>query len=275
MLKNKKIGIIGVGKIGGILVSGLLKNKAVSPNQILGSTASAKSNKEVSRHFGIQMFRKNADLVKEADVIILAVKPQAILKVLDEIKSVLTSTHLLITLAAAVNTDSLQEFLGDGIPMVRAMPNTPCLINEGITVLCPGKTAKASHLDLARDIFSLLGRVEILEQEELMDAVTALSGSGPAYAYIILESLAEGGVKAGLPRELATTLAAQCVVGGAKMVLETGEHPAKLKDSVITPAGVAIEGILELESGGIRVALIRAVTRATEKSKEISQELAL
>ncbi len=270
MRHPKKIAILGVGKIGGTLVSGLLKNKTFHPNQIIGSTRSTDHNKEVGKRFGIKTFSNNAEMVRHADVVILAIKPQSIRGVLEEIKDEVTPHHLLITLAAATSTGLVEEQLDGEIPVIRAMPNTACLINEGMTVLCPGQYAGKQHLEIAREIFSSVGRVEILHQEELMDAVTALSGSGPAYAYIIIESLAEGGVKVGLPRELATTLAAQSILGGAKMVLETGEHPAKLKDSVTTPAGVTMDGIMELEAGGIRVTLIKAVAKATEKSKEIS-----
>jgi len=268
MSLKKKIAVIGVGNIGRILVNGLLKSKLVDSDHILGSTKN--HNKNLTKQFGIKTFTDNALMVKEADIIVLAVKPQTIQRVLSEIDSAVKPSQLIITLAAATDTMMIEEALGMDIPVIRAMPNTPCLINEGMTVLCPGQYAEHEHLEIAKQIFESLGRVEIVTQEELMDAVTALSGCGPAYAYIIVESLAEGGVKAGLPRELATTLAAQSLLGGAKMVLETGEHPAKLKDSVTTPAGVAMDGIMELEDGGLRVTLIKAVTKATDKSKEIS-----
>lgn len=270
MIKETKIAIVGVGKIGEALASGLLKNRSVLPSHLLGSTRNPEHGHDIGRRLGIRMFKDNRQMVEEADVVILAVKPQNIKSVLQEIEKKMSRSKLVITLAAATGTRMVEEILGSKIPVIRAMPNTPCLINEGMTVLCPGEYATKQHLDLAKEIFSSVGRVEILNHEELMDAVTALSGSGPAYAYIIVESLAEGGVKAGLPRELATTLAAQSILGGAKMVLETGEHPAKLKDSVTTPAGVAMDGIMELEDGGVRVALIKAVAKATEKSREIS-----
>lgn len=270
MLRHKTIAVVGVGKIGGTIASGLLKNKTLQASQILGSTRSKEHNQEITKRLGIRMFLDNAKMVKLADLILLAVKPQTIKTVLGEIASTIKPTQVVVTLAAATSTRLIEDHLGSKIPVIRAMPNTPCLVNEGMTVLCPGRYAGKRQLDLAKEIFASVGRVEILNHEELMDAVTALSGSGPAYAYIIVESLAEGGVKAGLPRELATTLAAQSILGGAKMVLETGEHPAKLKDAVTTPAGVTMDGIMELEAGGIRVTLIKAVAMATEKSKEIT-----
>jgi pyrroline-5-carboxylate reductase len=271
MLHDKKIAIVGVGKIGGTLVSGLLRNKVVKKENLTGSTAHAESSEQIAQTLDIKMNRENAALVKGRDVIILAVKPQTLQKVLVEIKDFLTEEQLIITLAAARSTAFIEELLGKKIPVVRAMPNTPCLVNAGMTVLCPGKFAKHKHIEMARSIFEPIGLVEVIDNEELMDGVTALSGSGPAYAYIIIEALAEGGVKVGLPRHLATKLAAQTLLGGAKMVMETGEHPAKLKDEVTTPAGTTIDGIMALEDGGIRVTLIKTVDRATEKSKELSK----
>ncbi len=271
MLQSKKVAIIGVGKIGGTLISGLIRNKIIKKENLAGSTAHQESSTQAEKRYGIKMYRDNAALVKGRDIVILAVKPQTIKKVLSEIKAALSEDQLIITLAAATTTKFIEENLGKQIPVVRAMPNTACLVNAGMTVLCPGQFAKETHIEMAKRIFVPVGLVTVIDNEELMDAVTALSGSGPAYAYIIIESLAEGGVKTGLPRELATILAAQSLMGGAKMVLETKEHPAKLKDEVTTPAGVTIDGIMELEDGGIRVTLIKAVDRATEKSKELSQ----
>jgi pyrroline-5-carboxylate reductase len=237
----------------------------------VGSTAHAASAEEVAKELGIKMLRDNATLAKGRDIVILAVKPQTIQKILGEIKNILSADQLVITLAAARTTAFIEEMVGKKIPVVRAMPNTPCLVNSGMTVLCPGKFAKPEHIEMARSVFEPVGLVEVIDNEELMDGVTALSGSGPAYAYIIIEALAEGGVKVGLPRHLATKLAAQTLLGGAKMVMETGEHPAKLKDEVTTPAGTTIDGIMALEDGGIRVTLIKTVDRATEKSKELSK----
>lgn len=271
MLQSKKVAMVGVGKIGGTLISGLIRNKIMKKENLAGSTAHHESSAQAEKRFGIKMYSENVALVKGRDIIILAVKPQTIKKVLTEIKDILREDQLIITLAAATTTAFIEENLGKKIPVVRAMPNTACLVNAGMTVLCPGRFAKEAHIEIAKRIFAPVGLVTVIDNEELMDAVTALSGSGPAYAYIIIESLAEGGVKAGLPRELATILAAQSLMGGAKMVLETKEHPAKLKDEVTTPAGVTIDGIMELEDGGIRVTLIKAVDRATAKSKELSQ----
>lgn len=271
VLGKRTIAVLGVGKIGGTLVSGLLRNRVVSKGAIIGTTAHEESARTVAKRLGIRISRDNVAAVRGRDVVILALKPQTLPKVVEEIKDAVTGTQLVITLAAARTTALIEKILGKDVPVVRAMTNTPCLVNAGMTVLCPGRFAKPRHISIAREIFEQVGLVEVIDSEELMDGVTALSGSGPAYAYIIIEALAEGGVKVGLPRDLATKLAAQTLLGGARMVMETGEHPAKLKDAVTTPAGTTIDGIMALEDGGIRVTLIRTIDRATEKSREISR----
>lgn len=271
MLKGRKIAILGLGKIGGALASSLVRNKIVPKEHLVGTTGHRDSALEAAKRCGIRTLTDNVRAIADAQIVILAVKPQTMKKVLIEIRDAVRDDQLLITLAAARTTRFIEEHLQKNIPVVRAMPNTPCLVNAGMTVLCPGRYASKEHIELAKEIFAAVGLVAVIDNEELMDAVTALSGSGPAYAYIIIEALAEGGVKVGLPRSLSTMLAAQSLLGAAKMVLETGEHPAKLKDEVTTPAGVTIDGIMALEDGGIRVTLIKTVDRATEKSKELSQ----
>lgn len=271
MFTNKKVAIIGVGKMGETLLNSMIKNNLVKKENLSGSTAQEEHAKEISKKYDIRTYIDNKEMVLGKDIIILAVKPQMIKKVATEIKEVVTERQLIISIAAAISTQFIEECLEKNIPVIRAMPNTPALINEGMTVLCPGKYVDKNHIQMAIDIFGAIGLVEVIHQEELMDVVTALSGSGPAYTYIIIESLTEGGVRMGLPRELAQKLSAQALLGAAKMVLETGMHPALLKDAVTTPAGVTVDGLMELEDGGIRVTLIKAVSRATEKSKEISR----
>lgn len=271
MLTNKKIAIIGVGKMGETLLNGMIKNNFVKKENVAGSTAQEEHAQELNKKYGIQTFIDNKEMISGKDIIIMAIKPQMMKKVLLEIKEVISEKQLIISIAAATSTQFIEKCLEKNIPIIRAMPNTPALINEGMTVLCPGKYIDEEHVQMAIDIFGAIGLVEVIHQEELMDVVTALSGSGPAYTYIVIESLTEGGVRMGLPRELAKKLTAQTLLGAAKMVLETGMHPALLKDAVTTPAGVTVDGLMELEDGGIRVALIKAISRATEKSKEISR----
>ncbi len=271
MKLQQTIGIIGVGKMGDTLISSLIKNQVVEPAQIFGTTSREESAIKIRNKHQIFVSRDNQQAVTKSDIIILAVKPQMIKKVLLQILPGLNEGKLLISIAAAISTNFIEEKLNKPIPVIRVMPNTASLVNEGMSVLCPGKFVSDEHLNLALKIFKSIGKVEIINREELMDVVTALSGSGPAYRYMMIESLTDGGVRMGLPRELARKLAAQSVLGGAKMILETGLHPALLKDEVTTPAGVTIDGLMELEDGGFRVALIKAVDKATQKSKKISQ----
>jgi len=189
-------------------------------------------------------------------------------QVLRQISDDLAPGHLLISVAASVSTRFIEGLLDQPIPVIRTMPNTPCLIKQGMTAIAAGKHANAHHMQQARNIFDSIGRSLILDEKH-MDAVTGLSASGPAFVYIIIESFIEAGVKVGLPRDVATLLAAQMVHGAASMVLETGEHPAKLKDVVTTPAGCTIDGILELEDGGLRTTLIKAVVKATVRAREL------
>lgn len=269
---NKKIAMIGMGKMGGMLASALLSKGVVTADQLCGTTRQAATAEKSQKEYGIRVINDNVKAAEESDILILAVKPQSMALVLEYLKPVIRKDHLVISLAAATETEFIEDHLPDGIPVIRAMPNLPCLIGHGMTVLCPGKHVEKEHIDLATDIFTAVGRVDVIDRDDLMDAVTAVSGSGPAYGYIIIESLAEGGVKVGLPRSLATTLAAQTILGAAAMVLETGQHPAQLKDMVTTPAGTTVDGIMALEEGGVRVALIKAVESATLKGKELSGE---
>ena len=271
MLKDKKIAVIGLGKIGSLLTGAMIRSGVARAQNICGTTAHPASAQRAGRELGIRALTDNAAAAKGRDLVILGVKPQSMGKVLAELRNVLTPRQVVLSLAAATSLKYIESRLGPKIPVLRAMPNLPCLVGQGMTVVCPGRLARAPHVSMAQTIFAAVGRVETIEDEELMDAVTALSGSGPAYGYIIIESLAEGGVKAGLPRALATTLAAQTMLGAAAMVLQTGEHPAKLKDMVTTPAGTTVDGIMALEDGGLRVALIKAIDAATAKAKELSR----
>jgi len=199
---------------------------------------------------------------------LLCVKPQTVAHVVDEIRSELNDKKLLVSIAASVPTDYIERRLGAKVPVIRAMPNTPSMVGEGITAIAKGKYATEKDVATTQRLFDAVGRT-VVADEKNMDAITGLSASGPAFIYIILESLAEGGVKAGLSRELATLLASQTALGAAKMVIETGHHPALLKDTVTTPGGCTIDGILELEEGGLRVTLIKAVMKAAQRAKEL------
>ncbi|HNY12303.1 MAG TPA: pyrroline-5-carboxylate reductase [Candidatus Wallbacteria bacterium] len=268
--KDKKqiIGIIGAGKIGEAIISGLLGEKIKSHDEIIATVASRERAEYMRKKFGITCTNNNIDAIKKADVIILAVKPQIISVVLKEIAPVLTKEKLLISVAAGVSCCYIESFLKKKASVIRAMPNLCCQVYAGMTAISKGSAVTSDQVEIAKKIFEPVSRTIVIDEKHL-DAVTGLSGSGPAYIYIAIEALAEGGVKVGLPREVATLLAAQATLGAAKMVLETHEHPALLKEMVTTPAGVTIDGIMELEEGKFRVTLIKAVMKGTERSKEL------
>ncbi|HXX71845.1 MAG TPA: pyrroline-5-carboxylate reductase [Candidatus Acidoferrum sp.] len=263
-----RLAVLGAGKIGGILIDAFVKQGLVSPKNIFATVQRAGRERKSASALGVSLGNDNREAVRKADVVLLCVKPQTVAQVVDEIKKELTEKKLLISIAASVSTDYIERRLSAKVPVIRAMPNTPSMVGEGITAIAKGKLATEEDVETAERLFGAVGRTVVVDEKN-MDAITGLSASGPAFIYIILESLAEGGVKAGLSRELATLLAAQTALGAAKVVLETGHHPALLKDTVTTPAGCTIDGILELEEGGLRVTLIKAVVRAAERAKEL------
>ncbi|HEV8525640.1 MAG TPA: pyrroline-5-carboxylate reductase [Terriglobales bacterium] len=267
-LAKKKLAILGVGKIGGILLEAFLKQKLVSPQNIAATVHRPERVQEVARQFKVRVSTDNRAAVRTADVILICVKPQTVDEVLDEIRPEVTPAKLIISVAASVPTSYIQQKLQVAVPVIRAMPNTPASVGCGMTGLCKGGFAREKHIQIAHALFDCVGRTIEVEERQ-MDAVTGLSASGPAYIYIILESLAEAGVKVGLSREVATLLAAQTALGAARVVLDSGHHPALLKDMVTTPAGCTIDGILELEEGKLRVTLIKAVVKATQRASEL------
>jgi pyrroline-5-carboxylate reductase len=264
-----RVAILGAGKMGGILLQAFLKSGLVAPAQIIATVAHPERAAALSKQFGVTVSTDNLAAARTADVILLGVKPQQMTELVRSLAPALTPAKLLISFAASVKTSMLEEAAGMAIPVVRAMPNTPAKLGAGVTALCRGANATDAQLALAEQIFATVGRTVTVDEKH-MDAVTGLSGSGPAFLYIIIEALAEAGVNVGLPRDTATLLAAQTTFGAAKMVLETGSHPALLKDEVTTPGGCTVDGILELEEGGLRVTLIKAVKRATERARELA-----
>jgi pyrroline-5-carboxylate reductase len=268
MFQNKKIAVLGAGKLGEALITGMLDAGIVSKNQFIATAAHRERLEQIQSKLGIEVTLSNGEAVRKSQLVLLCVKPQTVEEVLRQVSDDLTPNHLIVSVAASVTTRFIEGILDKPVPVIRTMPNTPCLIKQGMTAISPGRHATPDHMSQARCIFDAIGRSLIVDEKH-MDAVTGLSASGPAFVYIIIESFVEAGVKVGLPREVATQLAAQMVHGAANMVLQTGEHPAKLKDIVTTPAGCTIDGILELEDGGLRVTLIKAVVRATQRAKEL------
>jgi pyrroline-5-carboxylate reductase len=268
-VKGKKIGFLGGGNMGEALIRGLLKTGLIPPEDLFVADVRLDRLEELSRRYGLHTLSDNALLVRRVDVVLLAVKPQIMGAVLAEIGPV-TGGRLLISIAAGVSTARIRSQLPAGVRLIRTMPNTPALVLEGATAIARADGLQPGDLETAQEIFSAVGKVVVLE-EELMDAVTGLSGSGPAYLALIVEALADGGVRVGLDRQTAMTLAAQTVLGSARLLIETGTHPGQLKDMVTSPGGTAIAGIHTLESGGLRRTLIDAVERATQRSRELGR----
>jgi len=269
-VKGKRVGFIGGGNMGEALIRGLIGANLVKPDFITATDVRADRAKELIDQFGVTAHSDNARCVRDADVVILAVKPQIMSDVLRDIAPAVESRHLLISIAAGVATATIRAALGKDARIIRVMPNTPALVLQGAAAVAKGKGLERDDLATAQEIFGAVGRVVVLD-EELMDAVTGLSGSGPAYVAIVIESLADGGVKMGLDRATAMTLATQTVLGAAQLLLETGLHPGALKDMVSSPGGTTIAGISALEEGGIRTTFIRAVERATLRSRELGR----
>ncbi|HWG18190.1 MAG TPA: pyrroline-5-carboxylate reductase [Acidobacteriaceae bacterium] len=268
-LPNVRVAIIGAGKMGGILLQAFLKNNLLHPDQLIATVQHPDRAQALSAQFGVEVETDNLAAAKQADIVLLGVKPWQVPAVVNEIAPGLSPQKMLISFAASVKIRDIEDAAGCNLAVVRAMPNTPAMLAAGITALSPGRFVSAEQMAVAQKIFSTVGRTVVVDEKH-MDAVTGLSGSGPAFIYIAIEALAEAGVNVGLPRDVATLLAAQTVYGSARMVLETGYHPALLKDQVTTPAGCTVDGILELEAGGFRVTLIKAVKRATIRAKELA-----
>jgi pyrroline-5-carboxylate reductase len=268
-IENLRVAVLGAGKMGGILVQAFVSSGLFPPGNVLATVAHADRAAKLAEHFGVRVTTDNLGAAKEADIVLLGVKPQQMSGLVREIAPALHPDKLLISFAASVKTSAIEEAAGGKIAVIRAMPNTPAKLGAGATAIARGSFVSDAQMALAERIFSTVGRTVVVDEKH-MDAVTGLSGSGPAFLYIIIEALAEAGVNVGLPRDVATLLAAQTTFGAAKMVLETGSHPALLKDEVTTPGGCTVDGILELEEGGLRVTLIKAVKRATERARELA-----
>ncbi|MFT7618093.1 MAG: pyrroline-5-carboxylate reductase [Planctomycetota bacterium] len=267
-LKDKKLAILGVGSMGNALLQGILKASPVAAKDVIVTARTDSRLVAAREEFGVGSTKNNAKAVEFADIVLLCTKPQGVESLAKELQPVFDNDKMLISILAGRTTQNLEELFGTTVPVVRAMPNIPCMVDAGATAICGGSYASEEHMRIATLIFDAVGDVVDVSEDQ-MDAVTGLSGSGPAYIYMIIEALTDGGVKMGLPRDKAIKLATQTVMGSAKLVKETGLHPAILRDQVTTPGGTAIAAIHDLEDHGLRPMLISAVVTATEKSKEL------
>lgn len=265
---EKTIGFLGGGNMAEALIRGLVQGGHVPPARVSASGPRRDRLDELAGAYGIQTTSSNVDLARGAEVLVLSVKPQILPKVLREIAGAVRADTLIISVAAGVDTATIEELLPAGVRVVRSMPNTPALVGAGATAISAGAAATAEDMKLARFVFDSVGITVELDESQL-DAVTGLSGSGPAYIFLILEALADAGVKVGLSRRNAQRLAAQTVMGSAKLLLDTDDHPGRLKDMVTSPGGTAIAGLHTLEQGGLRTTLINAVETATLRSREL------
>ncbi len=269
-LRKKKIAVLGSGNMGEALVKGLLRAGKAAPEALICSDPRAERREELQKKYGVHVTADNRAAAAQADIIVISVKPQTIEVLLDEIASAVDAKKLVISIAAGVPIDVIARKLGAGVRIIRTMPNTPALVGAGATALARGAHATDADLEQALSLFEAVG-VAVVVEEHHLDAVTGLSGSGPAFVFVAIEALADGGVKVGLSRPVALALAAQAVMGSAKLVLESGEHPGRLKDQVTSPGGTSIAGVHALESGGFRAALIAAVEAATRRSRELGE----
>jgi pyrroline-5-carboxylate reductase len=261
-------GFIGAGKMATALIQGMIRD-GTPPDSITASDPYPEARASLVSETGVATFDSNAEVIGNSDVVVLAVKPQIMASVLAEIRPLITSEHLVVSVAAGVTLATLANGLGLDRRIARAMPNTPALVGEGAAAYCLGSVAREGDDSIVAGCLQSVG-ISFRVSEPLLDAVTGLSGSGPAFVYVMIEALADGGVRAGLPREMALILAAQTVLGAAKMVLETGQHPGLLKDQVASPAGTTIAGLHALERGGIRAALMDAVGAAHARAVELA-----
>jgi len=266
--KRPKVAILGAGKMGEAMISGLLKSGAYEPQDIQVFEIIESRSEYISQTYNVKCVDDTRDAVSFANIIIIAVKPGDVKKALEQIGPTMKLGKVVVSIAAGVTLDFLRKYLPKNIAVVRVMPNMACMVREAMIVVCPSENTKKQELEMVTGTLSLLGRVIKLD-EKYLNLATGLVGSGPAYIYLIIEALADAGVRLGLPKDISTLLAAQTTLGAAKMVVETGEHPAKLKDMVTTPAGTTIEGLLALEEGKLRAVIISAVTKAAERAKQL------
>jgi pyrroline-5-carboxylate reductase len=268
-VKGKRVGFLGSGNMGEALIRGVVQAGLVAAEALAASDVRRDRIAQMERQYGIRAVADNLELVRDSDVIVLAVKPQIMAPVLREVAPAVNVTKLVISVAAGVPVKALRVHLPAG-RLIRVMPNTPALVLEGVTAIARADGLQEGDLETAQELFGAVGRVVVLG-EDAMDAVTGLSGSGPAYVAIAIEALADGGVNMGLDRATAMTLAAQTVLGSAKLILETGAHPGQVKDMVASPGGTTIAGIAALEEGGVRRTFMSAVERATLRSRELGR----
>ena len=267
---DKKIGFIGSGNMAKAMIGGIVKSKLVDQSNVIASDLNELALENVKNEYGINVTTNSKEVVKFSDIVIVAVKPNVYDVVLDGVKELVDDKKIIVTIAAGKTIESIENVIGNDKKVIRTMPNTPALVNEGMSALCKNNNITDEELNIVKNIFNSFGKAEVVN-EYLIDAVIGASGSAPAYVFMFIEAMADAAVLAGMPRNQAYTFAAQAVMGSAKMVLETGKHPGELKDMVCSPGGTTIEAVKTLEEEGFRCAVIKAIGDCIEKSKEMSK----
>jgi pyrroline-5-carboxylate reductase len=262
---NSQIGFIGCGKMAQAIIEGIINSGKVRPTQIIANAKTEKTLTNVKDKYGIYITDSAKEVAKFADVLFIAVKPDLYKEVLTSVSDCIRENSIIISIAAGITIEFMEDACGKPVKVVRTMPNTPSLVGEGMSAICTNERVSVEELAVVKAIFESFGGVEVIE-EYLMDAIPAISGSSPAYVYMLIEAMADGGVLQGIPRDKAYKLAAQAILGAAKMVLETGMHPGELKDNVCTPGGATIEAISTLEKNNFRATVLEAMDNCTKKS---------
>lgn len=265
---NRKIGIIGCGNMGRAMLSALLKSSDISNDDIIVSTKRENSAEKIRNDFKVKTTLVNSEVAEKSNILFLAVKPHFFKEVIEEIKDKINNDTIIISIAAGIRISQIEEWFGKDIKLVRTMPNTPALVGEGMSAICPNKNITSDELNYVGKLYNSFGKYEILEEKDF-HAFIALCGSSPAYVFMFIEAMADAGVKLGIPRAKAYKLVEQSVLGSAKLALETGKHPGVLKDEVCSPSGTTIDAVIDLERNGLRSTVISAVEKCAEKSKNM------
>jgi pyrroline-5-carboxylate reductase len=268
---NKSIGFIGCGNMAQAMIGGIIKSKLVYSKNVIASNRTEDKLNYIKEKYNTRITLDNKEVAKFSDILILAIKPNMYIDVITEIKDFVRSDVIIVTIAAGITIETVEKAFNKDIKIVRTMPNTPALVGEGMSAVCHNNLVDTESLKLVVSIFESFGKVELIS-EKLIDAIPAISGSSPAYTFMFIEALADGGVLQGIPRDKAYRLAAQAVLGAAKMILETGEHPGRLKDKVCSPGGTTIEAVYTLEKNNFRGAVISAMESCTEKAIKMSKK---
>lgn len=265
---DRKIGFIGCGNMGRAMLDSLLNNHFIKKDNVRVSVKTDASRKEIAQKWAIETSKDNAEIVRHSDIIFLAVNPKDYQPVIQEIRDITRDDQIFISIAAGIDLFQLENWFGNKTKIVKTMPNTPVMVNAGMSAICPNEYVSKDELDQVCSLFSLFGEYEMMEEEDF-DAFIALCGSSPAYIFVLIEAMADAAVKLGLPRKSAYRMAEQAILGSAKLALETGSHPAELKDMVCSPGGSTIVAVAELETQGFRAAIMKAMEKCAEKSKNM------